>query len=46
MGIDIELVHPAGVERGGAPLDTMNLITFPEQEFCEIGPVLAGDPRD
>ena len=38
--VHIESVDPAGVERGGAPLDPMHLVALCEQKPCEIGAVL------
>src|SRR5690606_36402063 len=42
----IDVVHPLGVERRGATLDAMDLVTFFQQQFREIGTILAGNPGD
>src|SRR3546814_12124526 len=44
--VDIEMVDAAGVERRRAPLQAMHLIAAAEQEFGEIGAVLAGGAGD
>jgi hypothetical protein len=46
MGIDIEMIHPASVERRDPPLDAMDHIALAEQERRQIGAVLTGAPGD
>jgi DNA polymerase III subunit gamma/tau len=46
MGILIEMIHPLGVEQGRTALDAVNDIALTEQEFSQIGTVLAGDAGD
>ena len=46
MGILIDMVYALGIERGGAAFDTVNFVAFFQQEFCEVGAVLAGDTGD
>jgi len=46
MWIDIEVIHPLGVEGRGAALDAVDLVAFVQQELGEIGTVLAGDASD
>ena len=42
----IEMIDPVGVEGRGPPLDAVNDVALVEQEFGEIGAVLAGDAGD
>ena len=35
-----------GTGKGGAPDDTVYLISFLQQKLCQIGTVLTGDPGD
>ncbi|KPL69497.1 hypothetical protein SZ64_16135 [Erythrobacter sp. SG61-1L] len=42
----IDLLDTAGVERGRAPLDAVNLVSLLQQQRRKIGAVLAGDTRD
>ena len=42
--IAVEMVHPTGVEGGGAALDAVDDVALCEQELGEIGPVLARGP--
>jgi hypothetical protein len=46
MRILVDVVDAAGVEAGGAADDAMNLIAFFQQQFGQIGTVLAGDAGD
>ena len=46
MRIDIKVVDAVGVERGGTPLEAVHFIALGEQQFGEIGAVLAGDARN
>jgi hypothetical protein len=43
MGILIEVVDSIGVKKGGPALDAVDLVAFFQQQFSEIGSVLAGD---
>jgi hypothetical protein len=40
----IEMIDPAGIDRRGAALDTVNSIAALQQKLGEIGAVLPGDP--
>ena len=42
----VEMVDAGGVEEGGAALDAVDFVAFAEEEFGEIGAVLAGDSGD
>ncbi|MCY1302789.1 hypothetical protein D9M70_524700 [compost metagenome] len=42
----IDVVHALSVERGGAALDAVDFVALFQQEFCEVGAVLAGDAGD
>src|SRR6266478_762718 len=44
VGVFVQMVDSIGVERGGSTLDAMDLVTFGQQELCEISAVLAGYP--
>ena len=46
MRVLINKAHPLDVEGGGTALDTVDLIAFSQQEFREVGAVLAGDAGD
>jgi len=35
--------NPLGVESAGSPDQAMDLVSLGEQEFGQVGPVLAGD---
>ncbi len=39
----INMVDAFGIEKRGASLDAMHLVAFGEQQFGEVGAVLAGD---
>jgi hypothetical protein len=41
MRVDVEMVYPFGVERGGAALDAMDQIALTEEKFSQVGPILA-----
>jgi GDP-mannose 4,6 dehydratase len=43
MRVDIEMIDALGIERRQAALHTMEGIAFRQQQFGEIGAVLAGD---
>jgi hypothetical protein len=42
----VEMVDPGGVEGRGAALDAVHGVALGQQQLGQIGPVLAGDPRD
>ena len=42
----VDVVDAGGVEERGAALDAVHLVALGEQEFGEIGSVLAGDSGD
>jgi hypothetical protein len=42
----VEMVDAGGIEQRRPALDPMNLVALLEQEFGQVGPVLAGDPGD
>ena len=42
----IEVVDPVGIEQGSPALDAVDLITFGQQQFSQVGAVLAGDAGD
>ena len=42
----VEVVDAVGVEQRGAAFDAMHFVAFAQQEFGEIGAVLAGDAGD
>ena len=46
VAVVVQMVDAAGVEGGGAALDAVHLIPLLEQQFREIGAVLAGDAGD
>ena len=46
VGIDVDVIDSLGVEVGGAANEAMDLVSFAEQEFSEVGTVLAGDTGD
>jgi hypothetical protein len=46
MGVLVDVVHALGVEAAGTALDTMDDVAFFEQEFSEVGAVLACDAGD
>jgi len=46
MRIVIDVVDALGVERAGSAKDTMHLITLAQQQFAEVGAVLASDSSD
>ncbi|MCY1422674.1 hypothetical protein D9M71_383660 [compost metagenome] len=43
MRILVDVVHTLGVEGGSAALDAVDFVALFQQEFCEVGAVLAGD---
>jgi hypothetical protein len=44
--IDVEMVHPTGIERGGTPLHSVHHVTLGQQERRQISAVLPCDPGD
>ena len=46
MRVLVEMVDPVGVEQGRAAFDAVDGVAFLEQEFGEIGTILAGDAGD
>ena len=46
VGVLIEVIDAGGVEGGGAAFDAVNGVALLQEEFREIGAVLAGDPSD
>ena len=44
--IDIQVIDALGVERRRAAFDAMHDVAFRQQQFGEIGAILAGDPGD
>jgi len=46
VGVDIEVVDPAGVEGGGPPLEAVHDVALAEQELGQIGAILAGGAGD
>src|SRR5690554_6669451 len=43
MPVSVEVVDAVGVEQTGAALDAMDDVALVEQEFGQVGAVLAGD---
>jgi hypothetical protein len=41
MGILVEMVNTVGVKERGAPLDSMYLIAFGQEQLSQICPILA-----
>ena len=46
VGILVKMINAIGVEGAGAADDSVDLITFAEQEFGQIGAVLSCDAGD
>jgi hypothetical protein len=46
VAITVEVFDAVGVEGGGSADDAVDVVPFGEQEFGEVGPVLAGDSGD
>jgi hypothetical protein len=46
VGVLLDVINPLGVKQGGSALDAMYLITFFQEEFGEIGAILASDAGD
>ena len=40
------MVHAVRIETAGAALDSVDFVAFGEEEFGEIGAILAGDAGD
>lgn len=39
--IMIKMIDTIGIKKRGAATNTVNLVTFAKQEFCQIGTILA-----
>lgn len=39
----VDVINALGIKGGGPALDSVNLVSLAEQEFSEIGAVLAGN---
>ena len=46
VGVLVEVVDAVGVEQRGAPLDAVHLIALVQQEFRQVGAVLASHSGD
>lgn len=46
MGVLVKVVDAIGVEGGGATDDAVDFVAVLEEEFGEVGAVLAGDAGD
>jgi hypothetical protein len=46
MGILVEMIDPRSVKAGRSTLYAMNLVVFLEQEFRQVGSILAGYTGD
>ena len=46
MRVLIEVVDSLCVKKRRAPFDAVDLITFVEEKFCQVGAILTGDTRD
>lgn len=46
VGVDVDVVDPLGVEIGGPSDQAVDVVAFVEEEFGEVGAVLAGDAGD
>jgi len=46
MRILVDMIDTIGIERACSPDESVNLIAFVQQEFCQIRAVLAGDASD
>ncbi len=44
VGILVDILDPASIETGRAPLKAVHLIAIFQQQVCQIGPVLPGYP--
>jgi hypothetical protein len=44
--IFVDMIDPARVEGGGAPLDSMHLISLRKQQLSQIGSILSGNTRN
>ena len=44
--VDVQVIDAAGIERRGATLDAMNLVTLAEQKLREVGAILTSDACD
>jgi hypothetical protein len=41
--IAIDAIQTVGIEAAGAPFESVDFIALPQQEFGQVGAVLAGD---
>jgi hypothetical protein len=46
MRILVEVIDSLGVEERGAAFDAVDFVAFFEEEFGEVGAILAGDAGD
>jgi hypothetical protein len=46
MGVLVQVVNPRRVKAGRPPLDAMDFVAFLEQEFGQVGAILAGYAGD
>jgi len=46
MRVLVDVVNLLGIERAGAALDALHDLAFFQQEFSQLGAVLAGDAGD
>lgn len=44
--VDVDVIDPLGVEVGGTPNEAVHFVAFVEEEFSEVGTILAGDAGD
>lgn len=43
VGVFVEVINPVGVNQAGAAFNAVDDVAFVEQEFSEVGPILAGN---
>jgi len=46
MGINIQVIYPAGVKGAGSSQQPVHFITFCQEQLCKITAILAGDSRN
>ena len=46
MRVLVEVIDPAGIKGGGAPLDPMNLVPLLQEELSQIAAILPRDAGD
>jgi hypothetical protein len=46
MGVNVDMVDSGGTEGARSPDEAVDLIPLSQQQFCQIGAVLAGDSSD